>query len=161
MTAEVPLDQEAERFWRALMRVMVGLPKALDDDLQKATGLTLSEYSVLMHLSEAADVELRMSDLAAATALSVSRISRVVDVLQARGWVMKRRHDRDARGSVACLTNEGLRRLELAYPAVLQSARGRVVDHLDTGLITATADQFQKVASRLDWTGRQEPRSRC
>ena len=43
MTLEAPLDSDGERSWRALMRVVVALPKALDDDLLKATGLTLSE----------------------------------------------------------------------------------------------------------------------
>ncbi|WP_406273933.1 MarR family transcriptional regulator [Actinacidiphila glaucinigra] len=85
MTLEAPLDSDEERFWRALMRV-VALPKALDDDLLKATGLTLSEYTVLMHLSEADGGELRVGDLASSTALSLSRISRVVNSLQARGW---------------------------------------------------------------------------
>jgi len=150
MTAEVPLDPEEERFWRALMRVMDALPKALDDDLLQATGTTLSEYSVLMHLSEAANGELCMTDLAAATALSLSRISRVVNALQARGWVRKRRHDQDTRFCVASLADEGLRRLESVYPTFLLSARKRVADHLDRDSITATADQFQIIASLLD-----------
>ncbi|MFI8186540.1 MarR family winged helix-turn-helix transcriptional regulator [Actinacidiphila glaucinigra] len=154
MAAEVPLNQADERFWRALMRVR--LPKAPDDDLLRATGLTLSEYSVLMHLSEAADVELRMSQLASATGLSTSRISRVVNTLPSRGWMMKRRHDQNARGNVASLTEEGLRHLELAYPTVLLSARRRVVDHLDLGSITA-----QRISSKRSlpiWTERSQTR---
>lgn len=51
-----------------------------------------------------------MTDLAAATALSVSRISRVADAMQTRGWVVKQRDANDARGSVASLTAEGSRR---------------------------------------------------
>ncbi|MFJ6119964.1 MarR family winged helix-turn-helix transcriptional regulator [Streptomyces sp. NPDC092129] len=139
-----------ERFWRALMRVMVALPKALDDDLLKATGLTMSEYAVLVHLSEAAEREMRMTDLAAATALSVSRISRVVNAMQARGWVEKRRDVHDARGSMASLTAEGWRRLSAAYPTNLASARKRVVDHLDKNSMAALAEQLETVAARLD-----------
>ncbi|MFF3257280.1 MarR family transcriptional regulator [Actinacidiphila glaucinigra] len=98
MTLEAPLDSDGERSWRALMRVVVALPKALDDDLLKATGLTLSEYTVLMRLSEADGGELRIGDLAWSTALSLSRISRMVNSPQARGRVGKRRHHHDARG---------------------------------------------------------------
>ncbi|WP_329183201.1 hypothetical protein [Actinacidiphila glaucinigra] len=36
MALEAPLDSDEERFWRALVRVVVALPKALDDDLLKA-----------------------------------------------------------------------------------------------------------------------------
>ncbi|MFJ2297167.1 MarR family winged helix-turn-helix transcriptional regulator [Streptomyces sp. NPDC087894] len=145
----MPLSSDEERLWRALMRAMVALPKMLDDDLLTATGLTLSEYSVLMHLSEAGHGNMRMTDLAAATALSLSRISRVVSALQARGWVVKQRHSRDARCSVAILTVEGLQRLESAYPLLLASARRRVVDRVDSEAIAAAADHFEEIASAL------------
>ncbi|MFF3950954.1 MarR family winged helix-turn-helix transcriptional regulator [Streptomyces sp. NPDC001902] len=75
-----------------------------------------------MFLSAARDREPRMIDLAELTRLSASRISRVVDSLTARGWVAKRRHEVDARGSVATLTSGGLERLEAAYPSLLASA---------------------------------------
>lgn len=93
MTAEDPLTAQEERFWRALMRVIIALPRSLDDDLLRSTGLTLTEYVVLMNLSEAENQELRMADLASATALSASRITRVVDALQSRGQVVKRRYE--------------------------------------------------------------------
>lgn len=35
MTLEAPVDSDEERFWRALMGVVVALPKALDDDLSR------------------------------------------------------------------------------------------------------------------------------
>ena len=75
------------------MRVIVALPRSLDDDLLRATGLTLTEYLVLMNLSEAENQELRMADLAAAAALSASRITRVVEALQGRDQVVKRRYE--------------------------------------------------------------------
>lgn len=144
------MNSTEDRLWRALMRVMVALPKALDDDLLKATGLTMSEYAVLVHLSEAAECELRMTDLATATALSASRISRVVNAMQTRGWVEKRRDAHDARGSVATLTPEGRRRLVSAYPTNLASARRRVVDHLDENSLPSLADQLERLAAELD-----------
>jgi hypothetical protein len=45
----------------------------------------MSEYSALMFLSEAAGRRLRMGDLALASALSLSGMSRIVDRLEARG----------------------------------------------------------------------------
>ncbi|MEU6341739.1 MarR family transcriptional regulator [Streptomyces sp. NPDC046977] len=150
MTSDAPLNPDEDRFWRALMRVMVALPKALDDDLLKVTGLTMSEYAVLVHLSEAAEREMRMTDLAAATALSVSRISRVADAMQTRGWVVKQRDANDARGSVASLTAEGLRRLQSAYPTNLASARKRVIDHLEAATVAGFAEQLETIAAGLD-----------
>ncbi|WP_371643305.1 MarR family winged helix-turn-helix transcriptional regulator [Streptomyces mirabilis] len=145
-----PLAAEEERFWRALMRVIIALPRSLDDDLLRATGLTLTEYVVLMSLSEAENQELRMTDLAAASALSASRITRIVDTLQARGQVTKRRHEGDGRGNVASLTPEGLKRLQSAYPVHLASARKRVVDQLDGRSLPALVRQFEAVVKKLD-----------
>ncbi|MEV7341811.1 MarR family transcriptional regulator [Streptomyces sp. NPDC093544] len=150
MTAEDPLLAQEERFWRALMRVIVALPRSLDDDLLRSTGLTLTEYVVLMNLSEAENQELRMADLASATALSASRITRVVDALQSRGQVVKRRFEGDARGNVATLTPEGLKRLEAAYPIHLASARKRVMDLLDGRSLPTMVRQFEAVADKLD-----------
>ena len=150
MTVEEPLTAQEERFWRALMRVIVALPRSLDDDLLRSTGLTLTEYVVLMNLSEAENQELRMTDLASATALSASRITRVVDALQSRGQVVKRRYEGDARGNVATLTPEGLKRLQDAYPVHLASARKRVVDLLDGRSVPAMVRQFEAVVEKLD-----------
>ncbi|MFJ5644819.1 MarR family winged helix-turn-helix transcriptional regulator [Streptomyces sp. NPDC093223] len=150
MSDEEPLTAQEERLWRALLRVTVALPRSLDDDLLRSTGLTLTEYVVLMNLSEAENRELRMTDLASATALSASRITRVVDALQNRGQVVKRRYEGDARGNVATLTPEGLRRLEDAYPVHLASVRRRVLDLLDGRSVAAMARQFDAVVEKLD-----------
>ncbi|MFJ8493403.1 MarR family winged helix-turn-helix transcriptional regulator [Streptomyces sp. NPDC094038] len=149
MSVEEPLTAQEERLWRALMRVIVALPRSLDDDLLRSTGLTLTEYVVLMNLSEAENQELRMTDLASATALSASRITRVVDALQSRGQVVKRRYEGDARGNVATLTPEGLKRLQAAYPVHLASARKRVVDLLDGRSVPAMVRQFEAVVEKL------------
>jgi DNA-binding MarR family transcriptional regulator len=150
LDAEDPLTAQEERFWRALMRVIVALPRSLDDDLLRATGLTLTEYVVLMSLSEAENQELRMADLASATALSASRITRVVDALQSRGQVVKRRYEGDARGNVATLTPDGMKRLQAAYPVHLASARKRVMDHLDGRSLSALVRQFETVVEKFD-----------
>ncbi|WP_427917509.1 MarR family transcriptional regulator [Streptomyces sp. cg40] len=132
------------------MRVIVALPRSLDDDLLRATGLTLTEYVVLTSLSEAENQELRMADLAAATALSASRITRVVDALRSRGQVVKQRYEGDARGNVATLAPDGMKRLEAAYPVHLASARKRVMDQLDGRSLSAMVRQFETVVEKFD-----------
>ncbi|ONI84149.1 MarR family transcriptional regulator [Actinosynnema sp. ALI-1.44] len=144
-----PLTAREEALWRALARLMVTLPRALDDDLLRNTGLSLTDYSVLMHLSEAEHRQLRMADLATATALSASRITRVVDNLQARGLTEKRRTDSDGRGYNAVLTPAGLERLKSAYPTHLASVRRRVVDLIDPDATGLVGTQLAAVAERL------------
>src|SRR5690349_17604955 len=99
-----PLNEAEEVFWRALMRILVVLPRQLDTDMVRAAGMTANEYKTLMALSEAPHRELRMTDLANALGLSGSRMTRLVDDLQDRGFITKRGSASDGRGNVAKLT---------------------------------------------------------
>ena len=101
MTKVAPLSPAEETLWRAIMRLVKSLPRDLDSDLIHGTGLSASDYTTLMHLSEASNRELRMSDLASTTGLSASRMTRLVDDLQTRGPVTKMVSSTDARGNVA------------------------------------------------------------
>jgi DNA-binding MarR family transcriptional regulator len=145
-----PLNESEETFWRALMRIVLSLPRRLDADLVRACGITANEYTTLMCLSEAPARELRMSDLANAAALSASRMTRLVDDLQTRGLVTKRTSSADARGNVAKLTPAGLAKLKQAWPTHLASVRTRVFDHVDPSTVTKAAQALSEIAARLE-----------
>lgn len=116
--------------WRSLMRLVFTLRPMLDDDLQRSCGLTSTEYSVLMHLSEAPGRQLRMSDLAERTNLSPSRISRVIDMMARARLVERRSGSADGRNTFAALTRAGVVALRRAWPHHLRSVRKRAFDHL-------------------------------
>jgi DNA-binding MarR family transcriptional regulator len=145
-----PLNESEEAFWRALMRIVLSLPRRLDADLVRACGITANEYTTLMCLSEAPARELRMADLANAAALSASRMTRLVDDLQTRGLVTKRTSSADARGNVAKLTPAGLAKLKQAWPTHLASVRTRVFDHVDPSTVTKAAQALSEIAARLE-----------
>jgi DNA-binding MarR family transcriptional regulator len=153
VTKAAPLNDAEEVFWRALMRIMLSLPRRLDSDLVRTAGVTANEYTTLMCLSEAPRHELRMADLASAAALSASRMTRLVDDLQARGLVIKRPSPKDGRGNVAKLTPAGLAKLKKAWPAHLASARALVFDHVDPATLTRAAQALSEIAGQLE-TGR-------
>jgi DNA-binding MarR family transcriptional regulator len=67
------LSATEEVFWRALMGIVLSLSRRMDTELMRTVGITATEYLTLLSLSEAAGGELRMTDLANATALSASR----------------------------------------------------------------------------------------
>ncbi|WP_329203068.1 MarR family winged helix-turn-helix transcriptional regulator [Streptomyces sp. NBC_01435] len=124
-----PLTASEEAFVRELSRVMQELPRAVDADILREAELPLSEYTPLMHLSEAPDQAMRMSELAAACSLSLSGMTRVVTRLEKQGWVERTKSTQDGRGWNAALTELGLQRLERAWPAFLVSVRHHLVDH--------------------------------
>src|SRR5882672_9873225 len=118
-----PLNASEEMMWRALMRIVKTLPRHLDSDLVQSAGLTASEYTMLMHLSEASNRELRMSALAEATGMSASRTTRLVGDLQSRGLVTKRGSSADGRSNIAKLTPQGMAKLKSAWRVHLASVR--------------------------------------
>jgi DNA-binding MarR family transcriptional regulator len=145
-----PLTETEEVLWRSLMRLVITLPRALGDDLVRARGMSANEYTTLMHLSEAPKRERGITDLATAAALSVSRMSRLLDDLEARQLVLKRRSKTDGRGNIACLTRQGLAALKSAYPEHLASVRRLVMDHIDDADKTRTARVLEAVATSVD-----------
>src|SRR5437879_13183819 len=124
----VSLSAGEEAFLRAWSRAALAVPRALDADLQAGQGMSLSEYTALMHLSEAPGRSLRMSDLASACALSLSGMSRIVSRLQTHGLVERERASCDGRGLNAVVTDAGLARLRRAWPTHLARVRRHLLD---------------------------------
>ena len=145
-----PLTPTEELLWRSLIRIIISLPRLLEADILRTTGLTANEYITLMSLSEAPNRELGMADLAQATALSPSRMTRLVDDLQARDFVAKRSSSADGRRNLAKLTPKGLAKLRSAYPTHLASVRQRVLDQIDVKAVPAAARALSGVAAQLE-----------
>jgi DNA-binding MarR family transcriptional regulator len=151
MAKVAPLSATEEDFWRALMRIVLSLPRRLDSDLVKNVGITANEYTTLMCLSEAPRRELRMADLANAAALSASRMTRLVDDLQSRELVTKRTSSEDGRGNIAKLTPAGLAKLKSAWPTHLASVR-RVFNDVDPKTVATAAQALTAIAVHLEET---------
>jgi DNA-binding MarR family transcriptional regulator len=148
--ADLPLNDDEELVWRSLMRLVFTLRPALDEDLQRACGLSSTEYSVLMHLSESLHRQLRMSDLADRTNLSPSRISRVIDAMARLGLVERRAGSGDGRNTYAALTSTGLSALRRAWPHHLRSVRKRAFDHLTAEETRILGPLLQRLAETGD-----------
>jgi DNA-binding MarR family transcriptional regulator len=126
----VPLSAEEEAVMRALGRLMLVLPRALNADLEHGQRMTASEYNVLRQLSESRRGHLRMSELAQSCDMSLSGMTRLAAKLESHGYLKRTKCDSDARGWNAVLTEKGLTRLQEAWPTHLASVRRHVFDHL-------------------------------
>jgi DNA-binding MarR family transcriptional regulator len=142
-----PLDAIEEPTWRALARFFVVAPRLLDEDLQRGAQMSLSAYSILMHLSEAPRHTLRMTDLANRAYLSSSRTTRLLDELIADQLVTKERNATDS--FYATLTDKGLTALTQAYPVHLRSVRARVLDHVYRSTLPCFASAVIAIAESL------------
>jgi DNA-binding MarR family transcriptional regulator len=98
----------------ALLRAHAALTRELSADLVNQHGLTINDYEVLLHLARAQERRLRRVDLAERLMLTASGITRLLDGLEAAGWVEKARCASDGRVTYAVLTDAGLGKLREA-----------------------------------------------
>ena len=140
-----PLNDDEERAWRTFIESSWALHTALEDDLRAKTGLSMNDYHVLVHLSEAPGQRLRMGELAAALWFSPSRVTYQINSMVKRGLVLKQPCPEDGRGQEAVLTGEGLAALEAAAPLHLVTVRDRFIDRLDPDELEVVHRVFEKV----------------
>lgn len=138
--------------WRGVLMAQHRVVRAIEADLAAAGVIPLTVYDVLLELNSAPGRCLRMQQLGQRVVLSRTRVSRLVDDLEADGLVERRPDPDDGRATLACLTPKGrhafrraapmyLRGIEQHFTALLTDderrtiARGlqRVVDHHDQG----------------------------
>ncbi|MEV6861484.1 MarR family winged helix-turn-helix transcriptional regulator [Streptosporangium subroseum] len=148
--SQQPLTRDEEAVVRALGRVILVIPRVMDADLMREQRLPLSEYMALMYLSETPHRRMRMSELAAACDLSLSGMTRVVTRLETQGLVKRVKCAEDARGLNAVLTDDGLARLEQAWPTHLNSVRRHIFDHLDGLDLAQLARALERFATVVE-----------
>jgi DNA-binding MarR family transcriptional regulator len=142
-----PLTTDEEAAWRALARVAIVLPRLMDAELLRQENLTLTEYTVLMVLSEAPHRSLRMTELADRVPITVSGLTRLVERLTRQGMVERTKAPGDGRGQAAVLTDAGLERLRGAWPAHLESVRRVVLANLGNLPLTEFARALEAIAA--------------
>jgi DNA-binding MarR family transcriptional regulator len=108
------LSDQALSAWVGLLRGHAALTRALNADLVTDHGLTLNDYEVLLRLSRAPERKMRRVDLAEQVLLTASGITRLLDGLQASGYVDKAACSSDARVTYAVLTHAGHEKLRSA-----------------------------------------------
>jgi DNA-binding MarR family transcriptional regulator len=123
------LTKQQQEYWRSFLSVMQLLPDVFSHDL-KEHGLSLSDYEILVRLSEADSRSIRMSDLARLTLATRSRLTHQVDRLEEQGLVSRYTCTQDKRGLWAQLTDKGYALLVALAPIHVQSVRRNLVDVL-------------------------------
>lgn len=142
------LTPAEESAWRKYIVASRRLYEALDEDLA-THGLSLSDYEILVHLSDAKDRSLRMSDLAEKTILSRSRLSHRIKYMEGKGWVERQKCDSDKRGTWAVMTTKGWNAIVKAAPDHVASIRTRFIDQISKADQANIATVFEKVENVL------------
>jgi DNA-binding MarR family transcriptional regulator len=144
------LDADERVAWLSLMSLLVKLPAALDAQLQRDSGLSHFEYTVLAGLSEMPGGSLRMSVLAALADGSLPRLSQVVARLERRGLVRRTPDPDDGRYTLATLTDAGRAVVTEAAPGHVETVRNLVFDPLTKGKARQLRDICHRILTALD-----------
>ncbi len=108
------------------------LVRRLNAEMLEAHGLGLNDYEVMLRLWYAPDHQMRRIDLAESVLLTASGITRLLDRMQAAGYVDKAFCPTDARVTYAVLSEAGIEKFHAAR-----------VTHLE-GVQRAFGDRFSE-----------------
>jgi DNA-binding MarR family transcriptional regulator len=139
--------------WTGVMEGQRRLARDVESELEAQHGLALSALGLLGRLAAAEDGILRLSTLAGEMGLSLSRVSRIVDALEARGLVERRPCPSDARATNAWLTPAGLALARGAQATVFASIQARFFDQLAEDEVEVLASVFTRFLGAGDAPG--------
>ncbi|MDX6689176.1 MAG: hypothetical protein QOG15_633 [Solirubrobacteraceae bacterium] len=134
--------------WIGLLETHKRLTRALDAELTAQHGVSLSGLELLARLAGADDRQMHLTALAGAAGLSLSRVSRIIGVLESRALVVRRSCPHDARAVHAQITDPGLELLRSAQATHFASVQAAFFDQLEEHEIEILARVFGRVAPR-------------
>jgi DNA-binding MarR family transcriptional regulator len=139
------LDGAHARAWIGLQRAHRELTRRLEASLAERHGLSLSALELLGRLAASPQRRRRLARLADDVALSVSRVSRIVDALERRGLVERQPCPEDTRATNAWLTDAGLQLVREAQAGHLADVQRSFLDHLDAEELRTLGDVFTRL----------------
>ncbi|NOX22191.1 MAG: MarR family transcriptional regulator [Actinobacteria bacterium] len=140
--------------WRALLVAHNRALTAIETDLRAAGTIPLTWYDVLLELNAVND-GLRMQELGERVVLSRTRVSRLVDELEAEGLVRRSPDPADGRARYAVITASGIGALKETAPLYLAKIEEHFTRHLTTTEQRAIVSGLSKVVAAHDGPPRQ------
>jgi DNA-binding MarR family transcriptional regulator len=141
------LTEEQQEIWRAYLAMASGLQTAMHRQLQQDCELSLSDYDVLVALSDRGPQ--RINDLGEVLAWEQSRLSHQLRRMRGRGLVDRHGSRDDRRGATVDLTDAGRAALDAAAPGHVEFVRSVVFDGLSAAQLRAFGTVVESVLARL------------
>ena len=144
------LSAREQRAWRALQSMNMRLDGELARQLARDSGLSYSDYVVLVALTDRPDRRMRLFELAECLDWEKSRLSHHLRRMAERGLIDKVTCDSDRRGAYVVATEHGLREIESAAPGHVAAVRRLFVDVLTPEQLDRIGEAADAVLARLD-----------
>jgi DNA-binding MarR family transcriptional regulator len=139
MSRNDPTDSTVNA-WARLIRAQTKVLDAVEADLKAAGFPPLAWYDVLLELRRADGAGMRPMELQAQLLLAQHNVSRLIDRLDAKNLVRKKRAADDGRGQIVEMTEAGrdlLRRMWPVYRRAIQRHMGSKLDASETDRLGA------------------------
>jgi DNA-binding MarR family transcriptional regulator len=131
--------------WEGLLEVVRRLRRGAEELLIEDFDLSISMLGIIGRLSLAPEHTLRQTALAQAMGLSLSRVSRVIDLLEQRGLIERQNCPADARATNVKLTKRGVALTARAQASLFGYVQASVFDHLDPGEVETLSSVFVRL----------------
>lgn len=131
--------------WEGLLDVARGLRRGAEELLAEGFDLSISMLGITGRLARAPARTLRQTALADAMGLSLSRVSRVIDLLEARGLVERRPCPSDARATDVTLTRKGATLTTRAQHRLFGYVRSAFLERLQPAEVELLAALFTRL----------------
>ena len=129
--------------WIGLLETHKRLTRELEAELVAEHGLSISGLEVLFRLGRAEGHTMRLTALAEAAGLSLSRVSRILDTLEQRGQIERRADTEDSRAKQAWLTPSGLELLRTAQHTHFAGVERLFFDRISASDVETLAEVFE------------------
>jgi DNA-binding MarR family transcriptional regulator len=143
--------------WKRFLRAHSAVTRQMDADLTSSHGLTLSDYEVLLRLSQAQERRMRRVDLAQEVVLTQSGITRLLSGLEEAGWVERASCASDRRVVYADLTDAGYEKLRAAARTHLEGIRQLFSSRFSDEELETLAGLLERLPSPGDEEGECAP----
>ncbi|MEM9135373.1 MAG: MarR family transcriptional regulator [Actinomycetota bacterium] len=141
------LDETEMRIWLAFLEATGRVGQLLDATVKKAASLSFEDYEVLVHLSEADEHRLRMTELSGRLLHSQARLTQRINRLSERGLVRREKCPEDRRGTFAVITDEGMDVITRVAPIHVADVRARLIDLIQPEERQVIATVLERVAA--------------
>ena len=144
------LDEREQCVWRSWLTASNRLETHLARRMQSDGEISMSDFAVLVQLSEACEGRLRAFALGRALQWEKSRLSHHLARMERRGLIGREDCGTDRRGAFVVLAAAGRDALEAAAPAHVEAVRAAVFDRLSAEQVDRLGEICEVLLTGLD-----------
>ncbi|QFG23650.1 MarR family winged helix-turn-helix transcriptional regulator [Actinomadura sp. WMMB 499] len=144
------LNPEEKLAWESFIRMQETLIGRLSRLIQADSGMSASDYAVLVNLTESDGGRMRLLELAKRVEWEKSRMSHQVSRMIKRGLVAREECPDDGRGAFVVATPAGYEAIEEAAPMHVEHVRRLFIDALTPNQLSTFARLTRRVSDHME-----------